>query len=110
MRFRSVNGRHLARIPFGILEGESLGRARRSNDEGSGTHRDWSFLGARSGCGMLHSPNPEVNFDRSLTAIDAGERVSRMATERGQDEIPAATSRFSMFAFVKIGAAEQARG
>jgi len=59
---------------------------------------------------MLHCLEVDVIFDRSLTAIDAGERMPRMAAERGQDEVPAATSRDSMFAFVKVEAVERTCG
>ena len=110
VRFRSVNGRHLTRISLGILEGKGLGRAGRSNDGGSSKRRTWSVLGARSGRGMLHCLDVDVIFDRSLTAIDAGERMPRMAAERGQDEVPAATPRDSMFAFVKVEAVERTCG
>ena len=110
VRFRSVNGRHLTRISLGILEGKGLGRAGRSNDGGSSTRRNWSVLGARSGRGMLHCLDVDVICDRLLTAIDAGERMPRMAAERGQDEVPAATPRDSMFAFVKVEAVERTCG
>ena len=59
---------------------------------------------------MLHRLEADVIFDRSLTAIDAGERMPRMAAERGQDEVPAATPRDSMFAFVKVEIVERAWG
>ena len=110
VRFRSVNGRHLTRISLGILEGKGLGRAGRSNNGGSSTRRDWSVLGARSGRGMLHCLDVDVICDRLLTTIDAGERMPRMAAERGQDEVPAATPRDSMFAFVKVEAVEKTWG
>ena len=110
VRLCSINGRHLTRISLGILEGKGLGRAGRSNDRGSSTRRNWSVLGARSGRSMLHCLDVDVICDRLLTAIDAGERMPRMAAEQGQDEVPAATPRDSMFAFVKVEAVERACG
>lgn len=59
---------------------------------------------------MLHCLDVDVIYERLLTAIDAGERMPRMAAERGQDEVPATTPRDSVFAFVKVEIVERAWG
>lgn len=61
---------------------------------------------------MLHCVDVDIDVicDRLLTMIDAGERMPRMAAERGQDEVPAATPRDSLFAFVKVEAVERTWG
>lgn len=104
VRLSFIQGRHLARVPLGILESKGLGRARQHNDGRSGTRGNRSLLGTRGGCGMLYLVDIKTNANESLTGTDARERVPRMAAERDKDEVSAPTSRFLVSAVLYVRA------